>query len=71
MPAYQSFSVYADGLNNRDEIHSGGLSLGWGWAIPWQNTYQRENEISYNHITHWMGTRGSANGLTVQYNHAG
>ena len=33
----------------------GGISLGWGWAIPWQNTFQRENEISYNHITHWMG----------------
>ena len=33
----------------------GGLSLGWGWAIPWQNTFQRENEVSHNHITHWMG----------------
>ena len=33
----------------------GGISLGWGWAIPWQSTYQRENEIGYNHITHWMG----------------
>jgi hypothetical protein len=41
---------------------SGGLSLGWGWAIPWQNTYQRENEISYNHITHWMG-------VTAQLDH--
>lgn len=25
----------------------GGVSLGWGWAIPWQDTFQRENEISY------------------------
>jgi len=25
------------------------------WAIPWQSTYQRENEIGYNLITHWMG----------------
>ena len=33
----------------------GGISLGWGWAIPWQSTYQRENEIGYNMITHWMG----------------
>ena len=33
----------------------GGLSLGWGWAIPWSATFQRENEIAFNHITHWMG----------------
>ena len=51
-----SLSVREHRLSSCVRMHSGGLSLGWGWAIPWQNTYQRENEISYNHITHWMGT---------------
>lgn len=43
------------GHNEICRVAYGGLSLGWGWAIPWQNTYQRENEIHHNHITHWMG----------------
>ena len=37
-------------------VNYGGISLGWGWAIPWQATFQRENEIAYNKISHWLRT---------------
>ena len=40
-----------------------GLSIGWGWAnVAHGKTFQRENEISHNHITHWMGVLDDSGG---------
>lgn len=66
--------------NDICRVAYGGLSLGWGWAIDWTATFQRENEIAYNHITHWMGvlddsgatyTLGPHMNSSLHHNYAG
>jgi hypothetical protein len=37
-------------------LPDGGISLGWGWAISVDKTFQRENEIAYNQISHYLRT---------------
>jgi hypothetical protein len=41
-----------------------GLSLGWNWAIPVQNTIQQGQEISYNRISYWLQSRLADGGAT-------
>ena len=65
--------------NDICRVAYGGLSLGWGWAIPVAQTYQRENDIGYNRISHWLRVLEDSGGTytlgphpasSVHHNHA-
>ena len=40
--------------NDVCRLQYGGVSVGWGWAIDVAKTYQRDNEIGHNRISHYL-----------------
>ena len=40
--------------NDICRVNYGGVSLGWGWAIPTEDVFNSGNDISYNYITDWL-----------------
>ena len=53
--------------NDICRVAYGGLSLGWGWAIPVAQTYQRENDIGYNRISHWLRVLEDSGGKRARF----